>query len=255
MKKKVLSGLAAIIAASLTAQNTFQVLNYDNNSSVIAANGIVYAQVNADDTHQANIDIRNTSGSAQTYGVRRFDVTLNANGTSTAEAFFCFGGDCYTPGITDSQNPITLQPNEKSSDLSGQFQMLLAELKEISVTGLSIVKYTFYNVNNANDTLQFAFHYNDPAVGLHQKTFVRPSLTLAPNPARGSAQAIVTVGSATDCDIAIYNALGALVSTSKAEVREGTHTLSLDLSQLRKGVYFVSVSTTGQTTVQRLIVE
>src|SRR5690606_37376852 len=94
--KRTFTIFAVPITAALTGQNSFQLLDHDNNNALIPANSVIYHSVDASDTHKANIDIQNTSGSAQTYGVRRFDVYLNTSGTSTAEAFFCFGGDCYT---------------------------------------------------------------------------------------------------------------------------------------------------------------
>ena len=253
--KNVLTGLVLTLSASLAAQNTFQVLDMDNSNAVVVPNTAIYGTVAVEDTHKANFDIINKSGSVQTYGVRRYDIVLNAAANSTAQAFFCFGGDCYTPGVMDSQNPVTLQPNQKTSELGGTYQSLLAELTEAETAGLSYVKYTFYNVNDANDTIQFSLRYNDATVGLQAQQILKPGLSLAPNPAHGNVQAMVTMNAAGKCSVTIHNALGALVNASEVTVIAGTSSLDLDISSLKKGVYFVSVNTGGTTAVKRLIVE
>lgn len=251
--KKNLTTIALALSIAVSAQTTFSLQHHEALTAVTAGSSI-YAAVAAEETHKANFDITNTSGSAQTYKIRRYDIALNKQGSDEAIAFFCFGGGCYTPGVTNSMDAVTLQPGEKTSSLAGDFQMLLAELTELSTTGFSHVKYTVYNTSDANDTLQFSILYNDPSAGLNNITGTKADFRLAPNPASGSAAVHVNMSLSATCDISIYNALGALVHSSNQQLNAGNNTLPIEISGLKKGLYFVSLQVGNEKAVRRLIV-
>src|SRR5688572_1079049 len=206
--------LASIVISSLAvAQQTFRMENFDDNKSPILPNSAIYGNAPASKTHSVNLDIINTTSVQQTYGVKRYDIQLHATSTETAEAFFCFYGLCYPPFVMESPDPVPLQGFEKTSDLEGDYWMLVPEIKHFSTSGLNVIKYTVFNTAMPSDSMQFSMRYNDPNAGLNSHVSPKMLLSVAPNPAHGHASALVSLPVAGRCAIAIYDILGARVGS------------------------------------------
>src|SRR5690606_37364395 len=129
----------------------------------------------------------------------------------------------------EGMDPVVLKAGERTSELAGDFQMLLAELDELDVVGFSHVKYTIYNVNDANDTLQFSIRYNDPSAVFQNNMVFETSFAMAPNPASGHANVRVTLPVSANCTVKIYNALGAVVGNSSHMLSAGKNSIPLEI--------------------------
>ena len=79
--------------------------------------------------------------------------------------------------------------------------------------------------------------------------------SLIPNPAKGNVNVKVVLATANTIDVAIYNLVGQLVKTVKAEGQVGDNTMNVNLDGLNAGIYMVKVSTNGKTSTQKLVVE
>lgn len=79
--------------------------------------------------------------------------------------------------------------------------------------------------------------------------------SLIPNPAKGNVNVKVVLANANSIDVAIYNLVGQLVKTVKAEGQVGDNTVNVNLDGLNAGIYMVKVSTNGKTSTQKLVVE
>ncbi len=151
--KNFLIWFSLLISFNALTQNSIQVAF---NSSVIPANGTIFALTNANATTTANFDIKNISGNTYSYYVKRYDVFLFIDTFSQASAKFSFMGINYSAS-TYSAGPLTLSPGQNA----GPANLLVAMLDEADVfSGKSEVKYTISNSTLPNDTLQFTLKYN-----------------------------------------------------------------------------------------------
>ena len=111
--KKLLLSASIIIVNSLgsLAQSSLLVTNMSNGNSVITDGMIIYRSVAANVMDQMDINIKNISSTAHIYKMRRYNDVRNVVGPSdSANAYFCFGGQCYSAwqavsGLTESLNP------------------------------------------------------------------------------------------------------------------------------------------------------
>jgi hypothetical protein len=78
---------------------------------------------------------------------------------------------------------------------------------------------------------------------------------LIPNPAKGNVNVKVVLANTNTIDVAIYNLVGQLVKTAKAEGQVGDNIINVNLDGLNAGIYMVKVSTNGKTSTQKLVVE
>src|SRR5688572_22893890 len=126
--KKLLQIASLVLATSGFAQNIVIINNA--NMQTVPAGGVTFLSTTAGNNTNNTYDIQNTSSSTQTYVATRYDIILN----SGADAYFCFGGTCYGPGTTTSQY-LVLNAGQKASQVSGQYQMLTADLDEGPTVG------------------------------------------------------------------------------------------------------------------------
>ena len=138
------------------------VLKNADTGFTLAPNATVPKTTSPDANFKVTLDIKNISATTQTYTAKRYDVLLNtdAPSTTTASAYFCFGGNCYGASTIVSPNNLVLNSGQSASEIVGLYYMLIADLDEASVVGESRVKYTFANVNAPNDTVQITIKYN-----------------------------------------------------------------------------------------------
>jgi hypothetical protein len=248
---------ALLLATALSSQTTFKVEDYTTKENITNGSSI-YRDAPAAVSSSVFIDIVNISSGDQTYSVKREDVLLNTNGTDEASALFCFGENCYTPGVTEALSPVTVPPGKKTSEVDngvGGNSMLVCDLSEIKPKGLSLVKYTIFNKNNnASDAMSFTIRYNDPTAGLATAQITRPALSVAPNPAHGSTSALISMPVGGKCNISVYDVLGAVVSSTDKILPAGQNAVPLNIINLKEGVYFVNFTTSGGTAVRRLVV-
>jgi hypothetical protein len=252
--KKLLLIPAILLSITISAQTTIQLKDIGTNQT-LTPNAIVQRTTFASSTSKVSFDIKNTSNTAQTYNVKRYDVVLNKSNVDTAAAYFCFAGNCYGKTTTISPTPLRLQALKSASDTSALFYILIADLDEATKVGLSLIKYTFFNVNNANDSVQISVRYNTANVGISSSNKELGSLDIFPNPATDNAILKIISHNAFEGKLGIYNALGAVVSERHISLIEGKNNVQLNLENLPQGIYFVNVRTNESSVTKRLIIK
>lgn len=257
MKTSFLTTALLIAGLAGFAQNSFQVLHYDDGNRVVSNGDNLFFSVGSYEEVKTYFDVVNTTGSAQNYIVQRYDTQLHSSSTETAVTYYCFGITCYLPE-TKLSDPVAIAAGDRTSNMDsgipGQKMMLYPSLTDIENPGYSIVKYTVFNANNHNDSIQFSMYYNHPSVGISKNRAEKMDVKLAPNPASDKVEVNFSLNNSGECAVKIYNALGALVRELNVSRPAGNSTLKLDVSDLRNGLYFLSVGTGNSTSIQRLIV-
>jgi hypothetical protein len=249
MKKLFFVPLALLSWASFAQTTSIQLKDYD--ADVIVANNATLT-VNTFPTTNVKItfDVKNTGPTTQTYTAKRYDRILNNTPADTAVAYFCFGGLCFGSSVIVSESNLVLTPNQKASEVPGQWQMLVADLDECSDIGYSLVKYTFANINVASDSVQVTIQYNSPSVGLKENAKSNLKVSVFPNP---SANGIVTVkGDAEFTKVEVINQLGSVIVSKAAGNTNGV--TSLDLSDVAPGVYFIKVFAGEKSHTEKLVI-
>ncbi len=251
--KKLLFCILSIASIVATAQNSIFLTN-TSSASTITPNSNINLVTTAGGNTNIVVDIKNTSGTTKSYNVKRYDIQLNSAGSTTASAYFCFAGNCYGSGIIVSPTPITLNSNQSASQLSGSYNMLIADLDEASSVGASIVKYTFINTTTASDSVQFTVKYNAP-LGVNEITNTISSFEAFPNPATDFTNFKINSKVSTDAKFEVYNALGALISTKTITLTEGKNKLDYSVENLSSGIYFASIKIGTSTITKKFIVK
>lgn len=251
MKKLFLvPALILSFVSVVTAQ--MQIKNYGN-GAVVPANGTVQLYTAPEVNFKVTFDIKNLSAATKTYTAKRYDIQLNNEpvSTTTANAYFCFGGYCYGNTTTISPNSISLQANESASQKSGDYWMLIADLDEAQDVGLSLVKYTFMDVNNNADSVQVTIQYNDITTGIKEAS-VKSALkfSVSPNP---SNSGLVTVKGDMDfTKVEVINQLGAVILSKNQPSVDGK--INLDLSSSAPGVYFIRAFSGNKSRTEKLVI-
>lgn len=246
MKKLLL--IAATILSSYGFSQSLMLTHIDA-SVTIPANGTVNVATTPNNNFKVNVDVKNTSGNTNQYYAKRYDIVLN----SGADAYFCFAGNCFTSLTTTSGN-LTLTPNQSASQVAGQYNILTADIDEGPSVGVSVVKYTFYNVSSANDTVQITINYNAPS-GVHETSGIISTMELFPNPGVSSVYLKVNSVKNADAKIVIYNSLGSAISEKNVALTEGKNKIDLNAESLSSGIYFVNVRTGKSTLTRKLVIK
>jgi hypothetical protein len=253
--KKLLLLSSTLVSFYAVSQTSIQLKQVTNSGTItLAPNATITAITIPNANNKVTFDIKNTSASTYSYVAKRYDMLLNTTASATAVAYFCFAGSCYGDVIFQSPSPLVLRSNKSASDTTASFFMLVADLDEADVVGPSIVKYTFKNMSNANDTAQVTIKYNG-SVGVNELANTLSSFDIFPNPAKATTTLKINALKDFNTELLVYNALGLLVSEKQVQLTSGRNTIPLTLEGLSTGVYFVSLKSENKTITKRIVVE
>src|SRR5437868_493758 len=105
--KKIIFELIVFSSLGISAQSGILLTNLSN-STALPPNAVINMTVAANGTALNNIDIKNTSGTTNSYRLKRYSVQLNANGSNTATPYFIYNGVQYPAGTSTSVVQLTL---------------------------------------------------------------------------------------------------------------------------------------------------
>ena len=238
---------AAILVFNLMngfAQVSLQITNSISGSAIVN-NAIISETVIAGGQSHTSLTIKNIGTGTKIFGITRTDVTLNPG----AVAYFCFGGQCYTPSVFSSPaaNQLTLTTGQ--SDATGS----LYYDENAALSGYSEVKYKIFDINNITDNVVFTFKFNSIVSSIQEKNFGLASVSdVYPNPSSSNSKINITSHlNMNNVDIKITNALGSLVSVKTVDLSVGKNTIELDNENLSGGIYFVSISHNNNKIVKK----
>ncbi|MDO9000115.1 MAG: T9SS type A sorting domain-containing protein [Bacteroidota bacterium] len=253
MKKSILI-LLSVFCLNGFSQSSILLTN-SSASATLAANEIVVVTTTASTNVKTTFDITNTSTSTKSYNAKRYDIVLHSAASTTASAYFCFAGSCYGDQVFVSPTSLTLTAGQSASELQGSYNMLIADLDEAATVGYSLVKYTFVNTANANDSVQISVKYN-AVLGVNEITNnALSSLELFPNPANEVTFLKVNSQKAMDAKVIVCNALGAVVFEKPVSILEGKNKIEVNVANLSSGVYFAQIKTLNGTVTKKLVVK
>ncbi|OQX80322.1 MAG: hypothetical protein B6D64_03360 [Bacteroidetes bacterium 4484_276] len=189
------------------------------------------------------VDVKNISSDTINVMAKKFEVSVIPGSSN----MFCWL-QCFPPYIFEAPSPDTLSPGEVSSEFSGDYV-------PAGNAGITIMRYTFFDQVNPNDSVCFYTHFFASTVGVEEIGNENISVSNAyPNPASSQTSFdYVLPQSTASASIKIHNLLGAVVREVALNERSGK--VSVNISGLNDGVYFYSVVVNNQTIeTKRLIV-
>lgn len=248
--KSVLLFSLTLLTTGLISQGSIQLSDANNATVTIAPNSIIQLTTAASSNTKFSIDVKNISGSTKMYKAKRYDVVLN----SGADAYFCFAGTCYGPPTMVSPDALTLTPNQSASQVPGSFQLLVSDLDEAATVGYSLIKYTFFDINNVSDSVQVSLRYNQPT-GLSDLGKSVQAMSLYPNPCEGNSSLYLNSSAALNAKLRVFNSLGDVVSEQNINLLQGQNKVELSLGHLSPGVYLVNLKSGQSGITKRLIVK
>lgn len=248
MKKTLLLLTSCVLSQFSYSQVSIELRNVAT-SATIAANTVINLTTSASNNTQFTFDIKNISNGTRSYNAKRYDITLN-NG---ADAYFCFAGTCYGSNVLVSPTPLSLSAGQSASQLSGNFNMLVADLDEGASVGLSVIKYTFINTQLSSDSIQVTLRYNVPT-SIKQTNSLNSSFSLNPNPTSNQTKVKFSSNTNSTSTIKLINSLGQIVFEKNHETVVGENTVDLNLDNYSTGAYFVTIENTTSKVAKKLII-
>lgn len=184
---------------------------------------------------EGNTTITNVSNSSKDVTVQRTVNNLFAGHSS----YFCWV-QCYGSQTSVAPDNITLAPGATTDVFRG-------DLETNAISGISIVSYCFYDVNNPSDSVCVEYIY-DATTGITEvvssKNFISKPY---PNPATTSTNFYINVVKGSkSARLKFFNMLGAEVKD--VAVAENKNSLKVNVSDLKAGIYFYSLVVEGKVT-------
>jgi hypothetical protein len=175
--------------------------------------------------------------------VRKYDLSLMA----TTSSNICWGPSCYPPFIYDTPEAVNIESGATDNTFRGDYT-------HGGVQGTSKVRFTFYNTANPNDTLSIIVNFTVGYVGIADVVISAPEISNAyPNPASGKVNFDYKLpASVAKASIKVTNLLGTVIDDVILEKTEGK--ISLNVSNLKNGIYFYSLMINNSATITRKFV-
>jgi hypothetical protein len=205
-------------------------LTYNNQPLLL--NDTIYMSAPNDVTVDVLVGFANISNENIQIKVEKNEIEM----ATGAEAAFCVAGLCYGGNLSQS---IPLAAGET---ISAEDNRALHTSYRASEGGTSIVKYTLYNIADADDAISFYIHYTEEN---DIQNIFQTSVSIYPNPA---AEIIYIKGLPHDnCPFVIYAMTG-------QKVAMGTTEGEVSVSQLTTGVYILELQINKEIVRKKFVV-
>ncbi|HRZ41576.1 MAG TPA: T9SS type A sorting domain-containing protein [Bacteroidales bacterium] len=185
----------------------------------------------------------NNSSAAVEVKVRKDEIYTVLNSTNT----FCFAGNCYGGSTMVSVGSVNLAAG------GGWDTSFTGDYYPLNNTGTTIIRYTFFNVANTNDTISFTVRFTG-TIGVNDFPSVVPEITAAyPNPATDKVTFAYThQDDKNPLVLTLRDFAGRTVREAPLPPGEGL--IDFDLSTVESGIYFYSLIRNQQTILTRKLV-
>ncbi|MFZ4399812.1 MAG: T9SS type A sorting domain-containing protein [Bacteroidales bacterium] len=206
-----------------------QNLKIYHNGNLLTNNQVLNITGGVNELINLPLHVKNTSSSTINVKLRKIEHTLVAG----SENAFCYAEQCWPPTVYESPNFSVIPGNTIDTSF-------LADYNAKGGSGTSIIRYVFFNIAVASDTVSVIVNYTT-ALGLNdiKKSEVYIS-EVFPNPASNVANFTYALPKQTvSAKIVINNILGSVVT--EVELNEQSGKKSINTSDLNAGIYFYSL--------------
>lgn len=232
--KKIYTFLILLIPSLFAfSQNSLR-LHYNNN--LLANDDSIYFFMDSSQytAQYVQLAVENISDNNLNVKVKKTEISV-VPGTENS---FCWV-QCYDTSVLVSTKYITIPAHSINSD------DFYGEYYPKGHLGTSIIRYTFFDMNNATDSASMIAVYVATPVGIEELA-ENNNLLLYPNPTSGIANLNLDFGK--NVTIEIFNSLGAKV------LQENIISNSIDLSLLPEGIYYYRIKENNQIKTNNVLV-
>ena len=197
---------------------------------VVESNLTITSEVGS--SASTNINVQNSSNHTINLGVEKINENIRSSQVST----FCINNDCSETNIVENHKIIKLLPGEIFSGFTTTLETGL-------VPGNSSVKFLFYNVANATESVEVEINYSieekDKQGVLYASDVVELS-DVFPNPVRYKAIFNYTyLNPDKEAKIIVHNVLGSVITELPLSAYESRLVIPVD--NYNPGVYFYTL--------------
>ncbi|MGB3841667.1 MAG: T9SS type A sorting domain-containing protein [Bacteroidales bacterium] len=225
MKKSLLGILLFLFSFILLSQNSFRL--YHQGMPLINHDSLYFYL----DSSQYTVEymllgIENISNTDKNVKVKKNEILIVPGSENT----FCWGM-CYTSSVYISTKYITIQAHTtNNADFYGEYYPK-------GNLGTSIIMYTFFDINNPDDSVSVVAFYIATPVNTENFDLCN-NYSLYPNPSSGKIY--LKKSFTNEAIITIYNPYGIKVYESLIENNE------IDISMLSDGLYIYRILVDGE---------
>lgn len=195
----------------------------------------------AEEYQSENILVQNISDETVNVNVRRDEIEV-VEGTVN---YFCALGTCLSPDVDQLPTPYRLTAGSTVNEGNAFY----AHYTPDGIAGEARIRYTYFNIDNSEDTISFELHFRDVS-GINEMNVVKTPAY--PNPATNWVQFDLSQFESQNAVLRIFDMSGALVLEQTVNSES---TLSLNVSEFSKGVYFYRFDSKSSTSeLTKLIV-
>lgn len=188
------------------------------------------------------LDVYNTSDAARSVKVRRYFNSV----VDSSEISMCWVS-CYPANVWETPDPLTIEAGSFVTNFTG-------DITYYSPQGTTSVKFVFFDTENAADSSFVIVNYVIGTLGIPANPADNVSLSNAyPNPASGIVNFDYKLSSDVNkARIVVTNLLGTTIQDFELGHKSGK--ASVDVSNLRNGIYFYSLILNNSATITRKFV-
>lgn len=169
MKRVILFiAVLSLISSGIFAQSL--ALKLEDN---IVSNDTVYMMGNiTDDLMELHLKVQNRTDKEIEVKVRKKEISIIEETVNT----FCWGGSCFFSTVYTSPSSTIIGANgTDSNSFAGYYE-------PSGVLGTSIISYTFFNVQNEEDSVMVTVFFQAGATGIDKINYGGDELKIFPNP-------------------------------------------------------------------------
>ncbi len=252
IKYFIASILLTVLVSKTFGQSDFEIveqghttaLNGDTLKVFVAQDDQYYLDFGSVAVH---IDVTNTASTSKQLTVTRTIISEPIQWQDQV----CWGGGCYdaigNPYMTPSSNAPQLIIGT-SFELKPQYVPKAQDSKN-SVVGVGHYRYYLTDYQNSNeylDSVDVMFYFGTNA--LKEKKEIDLSFNVSPNPASNFVN-ITMNNSSEDCIVKLIDVLGNEILSDRIRGNK-----NIDVSNLKNGIYFVTVSSKDQKVLSRKMI-
>ncbi|MDC3252717.1 T9SS type A sorting domain-containing protein [Crocinitomicaceae bacterium] len=247
--KKIILSLLTIAGISLSSLGQIEFSVEGDTTNTDYSGGGVYSFYATGDFDQVNeIHVENQSGGTLNIVVSRTRI----NRPASWEDYICwghqtdpFGGTCFSSAAMDF-DPWTATASQSVELLDQEYGKISSHITP-SFADPGVVTYRYY-AGTENDPFMDSMDLQVTLTPLNiDKLTPSLSVTVAPNPA--NKQVRVTAEGVESATIKMYDVLG---NTLLSKSMTGMETI--DVSEFRNGIYFISIEAKGAKKINRKVI-
>ena len=227
--KKILLSLAVILVTAFYVNAQSFTLSWDG--EMLGDTVIITPNSETGNELVLEAIFNNTTDNAATIKVIRNQIFVEDG----AVDYFCWGA-CYPPAVDTSGVYLVIGANSSSGDADFSAHYEINE-----VVGVSIVEYTFYNIDNPDENVKVVAKFDTSPDGIDEYILNNMRVSeIYPNPATNFVNIDYDIPSeVNEASIKIVNILGSVVK--EQEVNTGVNKVRMSISELVGGIYFYSL--------------